>query len=192
MSLDAAREYLDVRLRRLMLLPHAEFHEDDRCGILAYFDRRAADVSDDDLIDVPVHGDITPSNIVMAPDRVTVLDFAMTGRGSKYLDIARLYTQLGFYTAKPQYRPSVINRLQLAALSGFDARLQPDHPLFEICTLQHVVCHFLSHARQPGRFLRSLYSRHQCRLHRRWLRDRSRSTGTPARAAVSVAARQPR
>ena len=191
MSLDDTRTYLDVRLRRLTQLSRAKFHEDDRRRVLAYFDRRAADVSIEDLVDVPVHGDITPSNIVIAPDRVTVLDFAMTGRGSKYLDIARLHTQLEFYTAKPQYRPNVIRRLQLAALAGFDAQLSPHHPLFEICTLQHVVCHFLSHARQPGRFPRSLYSRHQCRLHRRWLRDKSRTPGAPARAMRSQAARLP-
>ena len=128
-----------------------------------------------DLVDVPVHGDIVLPNIVVRlPDSGTVLDFGMTARGSEVLDVARLCTQLEFYTAKPQYRPQVMARLQRSVFAGFDAGLRADNPLFEICTVQHVVCHLLSHVRQPGPFPASLYARHQCRHHRRWLRERAR------------------
>jgi len=183
-SLDATREYIDVRLRKLISIPRAAVSETDRQEVLTYFDRRAAEVSSTDLVDVAVHGDIVPSNIVIAPDCVTVLDFGMTDRGSKYLDIARLYTQLEFYTAKPQYRPQVIARLQRAALGGFDPSLRSDNPLFEICAVQHVVCHLLSQARQPGSFPVSVYSAHQCRRHRRWLRERGRTPRTHSVAAT--------
>ena len=178
MSLDATREYIDVRLQRLTRLRRAGFGEEDRRAVLAHYDRCAAEAPSAELVDVPVHGDIVPSNIVVAPDSVTVLDFGMTARGSKYLDIARLYTQLEFHTAKPQYRPHVIARLQRAALTGFAPELRPDNPLFEICAVQHVVCHLLSQARQPGPFPVSVYSAHQCRRHRRWLRERTRETST--------------
>lgn len=184
-SLSAMREYIDTRLQRLVRLPRAGFGERDRAAVLAYIDRRAADVPAEDLDTVPVHGDITPSNILVTPDRVTVLDFAMASHGSRYFDIARLYTQLDFYTAKPQFRADVVARLQRAALGGFDGHLAPDNPLFDICAVQHVVCHLLSHSRQPGRFPVSLYSRYQCRLHRRWLRQRIRQ-GRP-RGAVPEA-----
>jgi hypothetical protein len=177
LDLDATREYIDIRLKRLVDLAGAGFEEADRRAVLAYFDARAAHVQSIDRLAVPVHGDITPSNIIVQSQSVTVLDFAMTARGSKYLDLARLYSQLEFYTAKPQYRPHVIARLQRALLSGFDPSLLTDNPLFELCALQHVVCHFLSHARRPGTFPISLYSRHLCRLHRRWLVERSRSVG---------------
>ena len=175
-SLDDAREYLDVRLKRLLAIPRAGFDEARRRELLDYFDRRAAEVARDELAAVPVHGDITPSNIIVSPEHITVLDFAMIGSGSRCFDVTRLYTQLDFYTAKPQYRPHVIAELQRALLAGFDERLRPGHPLFDIYTVQHVVCHFLSHARQPGRFPASVYSRHQCHLHRRWLRAKARTT----------------
>ena len=175
MDLGATREYIDVRLKKLVALPRASFSEADRRTVLGYFDRRAREVAPADLVDVPVHGDITPSNIMATADRVTVLDFGMAARGSRYLDIARLYSQLEFYTAKPQYRPAVIGRLQRAALEGFDPSLRADHPLFEICVVQHVVCHLLSHSRRPGPFPASVYSSHQCRRHRRWLRERAQT-----------------
>jgi hypothetical protein len=183
LSLPAIREYIDVRLQRLVATAGAGFDKTDRRTVLAYFDRRAARVPASDLLEVPVHGDVTPSNIVVDTHSVTVLDFAMTARGSRYLDVARLYSQLEFYTAKPQYRSHVVSRLQSALLSGFEPTLLSSNPLFEICVLQHVVCHFLSHARQPGRFPISLYSRHLCRLHRRWLRERCPDPATNPLAA---------
>ena len=176
MDLDATREYIDRRLVKLAGLPRAAFSEADRQEVLAHFDRLAARVPASDLVDVPVHGDIVPSNAVVAHDCVTVLDFGMTARGSKYLDIARLYTQLDFYRAKPQYRGAVITRLQAAALAGFAPGLRADDPLFEICAMQHVVCHLLSHVRQPGPFPVSVYSGHLVRRHRRWLRERGRES----------------
>ena len=186
LDLDATREYIDIRLKRLVGIAGARFGEGDRSAVLAYFDARAAEIPLVDRTEVPVHGDITPSNIIVASHAVTILDFAMTARGSRYLDLARLYSQLEFYTAKPQYRPNVIARLQRALLSGYEPSLTPDDPLFEIGALQHVVCHFLSHARNPGAFPKSLYSRHLCRLHRRWLVARGRAPGNHRLAVVAT------
>jgi hypothetical protein len=183
-SLDDVRAYIDVRLRKLTALSWAGFNQQDRREILAYIDERAAAVADHDLVAAPVHGDIVPSNVIAGTNAITVLDFGMTGMGAKYLDVARIFTQLDFYGAKPQFRPQVIRRLQQAVLEGFDPTLSASHPLFDICAVQHVVCHYLSHARQPGRFPASLYSAHLRRRHRGWLRERAR-TGTAA-VAVSV------
>ena len=186
-SLDGIRKYIDIRLQRLTTLQKASFSEAHRREMLAYFDRRAAEVASEDLVEVPVHGDIVPSNIIVAPTSVTVLDFGMTSRGSKYLDIARLYTQLDFYAAKPQYRREVIGRLQAAALASFDPGLSVGDPLFEICAVQHVICHLLSHTRQPGPFPSSVYSRHLRRRHRRWLLQRARSVATRSTTSQVVA-----
>jgi hypothetical protein len=188
LDLDAIREYVDTRLTKLVNLPRASFGRTDRLEILSHFDRCAADVRPSDLVEVPVHGDIVPSNVVVAPECITVLDFGMTARGSRYLDISRLYTQLQFYTAKPQYRPAVITSLQQAALYAFDPGLRADHPLFEICAIQHVICHLLSHARTPGPFPASLYSRHQCRRHRRWLRARTQTAAVGGASSGEAAA----
>ena len=183
-SLDASRDYIDARLQKLTALPRAAFSQDDRRDVVALFDRSAAAVGNNDLTEVAVHGDIVPSNVMADADRVTVLDFGMTARGSRYLDIARLYTQLEFYAAKPQYRPETIARLQASALEGFEAGLRADNPLFEIAAVQHVVCHLLSHVRQPGSFPASLYSAHQCRRHRRWLQVRARASAAAAHAGA--------
>jgi hypothetical protein len=186
-DLDATRLYLDIRLQKLVALPRASFDAADRRDVLEYFDRLAETVDPADADEVAVHGDIVPSNVIAAEDRVTVLDFGMTATGSRYLDVARLYTQLEFYRAKPRYRPKVMSGLQSATLEAFQPGLRPDHPLFAICALQHVVCHFLSHARQPGRFPASIYSAHLRRRHRRWMDDRMRASSaasTPAAAPV--------
>ncbi len=187
LNLDASRDYIDTRLQKLTALPRAAFSQDDRGRVLALFDRSAAAVASSDLTEVAVHGDIVPSNVMIDPGCVTVLDFGMTARGSRYLDIARLYTQLEFYAAKPQYRPETIARLQAAALEGFEPGLRADNPLFEIAAVQHVVCHLLSHVRQPGGFPASLYSAHQCRRHRRWLQARARASAATAPGAQAGA-----
>jgi hypothetical protein len=174
-------------LEKLTKLPRARFGQTDRHEVLTHFDLRAAEVPSADLVDVPVHGDIVPSNIVVAPDSITVLDFGMTSRGSRYLDVARLYTQLDFYTAKPQYRPSTMARLQQVVIDGFEPGLRPDNPLFEICAIQHVVCHLLSHVRSPGSFPSSVYSNHQCRRHRHWLRAKARGAKQAAESFMGNA-----
>jgi hypothetical protein len=180
------REYIDTRLVKLTGLPHASFGQAERAAVLAQFDRHAADLTPSELRRVAAHGDMTPSNVLVAGDRLTVLDFAKADHDGRYLDVARLYTQLEFFTTKPQYRKSVFARLQQALLLGYDATLSADNPLFQIYAAQHVVCHYLSHARQPGRFPISLYSQHQCRHHRRWLR--TWSTDRRAVPAVAVSA----
>jgi aminoglycoside phosphotransferase (APT) family kinase protein len=175
LDLDDVRAYIDARLRKLTALARAGFSQQDRREILAYVDKRAAAVADHDLVALPVHGDIVPSNVIVSATAITVLDFGMNAMGARYLDVARMFTQLDFYGAKPQFRPGVIEKLQHAVLRGFDPTLGVNHPLFEICAIQHVVCHYLSHARHPGRFPESLYSAHLRRRHRGWLRRRART-----------------
>jgi hypothetical protein len=182
LDLQAVRQYIDTRLEKLVALPRASFTQTDRSQVLDRFDRTAAAVSAAGERQVPVHGDIVPSNVIVGKKNVTVLDFGMTATGSRYLDLARLYTQLDFYRAKPQYRPNVIAHLQKEALEAFQPGLRADEPMFEMCAMQHVVCHFLSHARNPGGFPSSIYSAHLCRRHRRWLLGRAR----PFRSVVAV------
>ena len=182
----AIRDYIDARLVKLTGLPQASFGQAERAAVLEQFDRHAADLTASDLRRVAVHGDMTPSNVLVADDRITVLDFAKADHDGRYLDVARLFTQLEFFTTKPQYRKGVFARLQQALLVGYDATLSANNPLFQIYAAQHVACHFLSHAREPGRFPASLYREHQCRHHRRWLRDWSADRGAVDAATASV------
>jgi hypothetical protein len=170
-SLDEMRAYIDVRLRRLMATrpPVLAAHGRDR--VLRYFDETATDVAAADLRMVLTHADLAPSNVLVSQQGVTVIDFATVAPGSVFMDVARLYTQLEFLTAKPKFRPATVQRLQYRLLEGFDHTLRSDRPLFRLFSLQHLLCHMSSIARNPAPPLSRLYNRHQLRLRQRWLQS---------------------
>lgn len=172
-TLEAMREYLDVRLRRLVANPKAAFSQSDRTAVLAHFDATCRNVADDDLAEVLVHGDLAPSNILVNKEEIIVIDFAMATTGGLYMDVARLYTQLDFLKAKPKFRPHVIERLQTALLDGFDPALRPTHPLFRLFELQHVICHTANLSLNPAPPMARLFNLYQLQRHRRWLRRRA-------------------
>ena len=168
-SLTGMRTYIDARLCRLTGLPRAKFPHAWRAGVLEYFDRRAADVTGDDLSEVAVHADIAPGNVLLDGDRVTVIDFAMATTGGRFHDVARLYTQLEFLTYKPQFRRPVVTTLQSALLEGFQPGVSPSHPLFELFLVQHTICHLANLSSHPGSGPSRVYNWYQCRQHRRTL-----------------------
>jgi Ser/Thr protein kinase RdoA (MazF antagonist) len=163
------REYIDVRLRRLLVTRRPVLSDRDRTRLLAYFDRTAALVGAADLTEVLTHGDLAPSNVLIDGPCVTVIDFAMTTPGGVFMDVARLYTQLEFLLAKPKFRPTAVRSLQRALLDGFDPNLRPDRPLFRLFLLQHLLCHMSNLARNPSPVLSHLYNHHQLRLRQQWL-----------------------
>jgi hypothetical protein len=168
-SLDEMREYIDVRLRRLLVARIPVFDGEGRNRVLRDFDRIAATVDPGDLRQVLTHGDLAPSNVLVTRHGITVIDFAMVTPGGLFMDIARLYTQLEFLMAKPKFRPAVIRELQHRLLGGFDLQLQPERPLFRLFLLQHLLCHMSNLARNPAPPFARLYNRHQLRLHQQWL-----------------------
>jgi aminoglycoside phosphotransferase (APT) family kinase protein len=168
-SLDDMRAYIDVRLRRLLAAQPPRVDDLGRERTLRYFDRTAALVDTGDLREVLTHSDLAPSNILVNGKDVTVIDFAMVTPGSVFMDVARLYTQLEFLTAKPKFRPAVVQELQRRLLDGFDPALRPERPLFRLFLLQHLLCHMSNLARNPAPALARLYNRHQLRLRQRWL-----------------------
>jgi aminoglycoside phosphotransferase (APT) family kinase protein len=169
-SLSDLRQYIDVRLERMVLEPHAMWTAADRRRTLLHIDRLAATVPDVDLTEVIVHADLAPGNIIVGHARVVVLDFAMTRRGNRMHDITRLFTQLEMLAAKPQFRGAVIARLQSALVKGFDARLTDKHPLFRLLLLLHRVNHLNTLAVRRERLAAHVYSAHLRRRHLRWLR----------------------
>lgn len=168
-ALNDMREYMDVRLRRLLATDPPALDVKGRERVLGYFDRTAARVEVEDLREVLTHGDLAPSNVLIDGPEVTVIDFAMVTPGGVFMDVARLYTQLEFLTAKPKFRPAVVRELQRSLLHGFDPTLRPDRPLFRLFLLQHLLCHMSNIARNPAPPLARLYNRHQLRLRQRWL-----------------------
>ena len=171
LSMGDMREYLDVRLRRLRGLRRPVITEDEREAVLRHFDSAAAGVPGSELFEVLAHADLAPSNVLVDGERVAVIDFAMTTRGGVYLDVARLYTQLEFLTAKPHFTQRVVAAMQRALLDGFESGLSLERPLFRLFVIQHLLCHMSSLARNPAPPVTSLYNSYQLRRHRRWLRD---------------------
>jgi hypothetical protein len=137
-SLDAQREYIDVRLRKLA---GDALTEEDRQDALRKYDTIAADVDASDLALVAIHADLTPTNILVAPDgRVTIVDFAMAKTGARYHDVAHLYLHLERLPSRVPLWVARADVLQGALLRGVSPTLSPSHPLFALMLLQHVVC----------------------------------------------------
>jgi tRNA A-37 threonylcarbamoyl transferase component Bud32 len=168
-SLDQLRSYVDHRLARLTALPTASFGPADRRDVLAYIDRIGADADPSDLQDVAIHGDLALGNILVSPDAVTVLDFAMAGTGSRLHDLTRLFVQVELMTLKPQIRAARLNEANLALLRAFDASLTPRAPMFRLLLMLHRVNHFLTLSTSPGTFPASVYNWRVRRYHRAWI-----------------------
>lgn len=163
LSLDAQREYLDVRLRALA---GDVLTQDDRQSVLRHYDDIAARIQTEDLGLVAIHADLTPTNILVASDgRVTILDFAMAKTGARYHDVAHLYLHL---ERLPGRLPLVTERaadLQAALLRGVSPTLSASHPLFALMLLQHVVCVMAQLAQRDVGLLQPAY---RALLRRRW------------------------
>jgi hypothetical protein len=169
-SLDGMRDYLDVRLVRLVR--HGGLSAHERCGILRFFDRRCADVEEGDLQEVVIHGDLSPSNVMITGTNVTVLDFEMWRTGSVFHDLSRICHQIELRKLKPWFKPSALDRLLEATLAGFDPALRPDRPLFELLTLQHVINKLTKLTTEHVGRLSGAYSWYVSQCLRRWLRPR--------------------
>jgi hypothetical protein len=171
-SVAELTEYVDIRLHKLVNSSRARFADADRRAVLAYMTALGAEVPREHLVKVAVHGDFAPGNVLADGGRVAALDFFRSTQGSKYQDLARMFTQLDLLKAKPQYRPAVIDRLQLAMLRRYDPALRPDDPLFELLVLMHTINHFAGLAVRPAPMLSRIYNRYLRHRHRRWLQAR--------------------
>lgn len=172
LSLDGQREYVDVRLRKLA---RGILTEDERQRALQRYDTIAARINTADLGLVAIHADLSPTNILIAPDgRVTILDFAMAKTGSRYHDVAHLYVHLERLPSRVPLRAERAEILQVALLRGISPALSASHPLFALMLLQHVVCIMAQLAqRNVGPFGPA----YRALLRRRW-RDSLQSLGT--------------
>ena len=166
-SLPDLREYVDVRLRRLV--ERGVWTAAQRQGVLGHLMALESDVSRDELQEVLVHADLAPGNILVSPGRITVIDLAMVQRGTALHDISRLYLQLDALRAKPQFRPAMVTRLQTALLRGFDPALTAERPLFRFLVMLHRINHLGTLSLKRERFPGSLHSRRVLRVHRAWI-----------------------
>jgi hypothetical protein len=182
LSLDDVRDYVDVRLRRLVAAGHW-ITERLRRDLLDHFERVGATVPGEQLVQVPIHADFALGNILVSGNRIVVLDFAMAKRGSVLHDLSRLYVQLELLTTKPQFRPATVAVLRRGVMTGFGGGVSESDPLFRLLTLMHRVNHFatLSNAREP--LHARLFSHRVRQRHRRWIEAELRQ-GAPRSATV--------
>jgi hypothetical protein len=150
LRLDERREYLDVRLRRLIAA--GVLTEADSAVVLARFDALASSVDPASFPLVAIHADLNPSNILVTPQGgVTILDFAMAKNGARVHDLSHLYMHLEFLRWRPRLKSSIVDEVQAALLRGFDPESSASDPLFQLMLLQHLVCHVALLAERPNR-----------------------------------------
>jgi tRNA A-37 threonylcarbamoyl transferase component Bud32 len=176
-AVDSLREYVDVRLKRLVQHPVSGFTDATRATVLAHLDALGRAVAEPDLRRVAVHADMSLGNVLVSPGRVVVLDFAMATRGTYLHDLARVFVHLDTLGVKPQFGRAAIRRLQMALLRGFDPALTPDHPLFRLLVLMHRINHFTTLCVRPAPFKSRLYNRILRQHHRRLLATELAASG---------------
>ncbi len=165
LSLAEYCDYIDIRLRRLVAHRAFPFTDADRQVVLDGIAHQWARIPELALRRVLVHADLAPGNVLVRPDGVAVIDFAMSSTGSRLHDITHLFLQLDLLRAKPVFRPATVSALQQALLEAFDPGLTPSDPLFQLMLLQHVVCHASGLLHRPAGWLSRLYNRWVVRRH---------------------------
>jgi hypothetical protein len=166
LSLDDRREYLDVRLRKL--IDAGVLAESDRADALRRFDELAPAVAEPHQPLVAIHADLCPSNILVdATGAVTILDFAMAKTGPRFHDVSHLYMHLEFLRWRPRLRSATVNDAQSALMRGYEDASATTDPLFLLMLLQHVVCHVAMLAERPSGPLDPAY---RWFVRRRWVK----------------------
>ena len=170
LTIDKLHEYIDSRLERLVRRKNVRFAATDRAAVLAALDARIARVVPGDRRTVRIHGDMALGNILAEGSTITLLDLAMTGIGTRYHDVTQIHMQLELLRFKPQFRRSVVTRLQQSLLTDFGGESVGRDPLFQVMQAIHTATHCLSLAEQHGSLPERMYNRRIIRRHLRWLR----------------------
>jgi hypothetical protein len=170
-SVRELRDYIDIRLERLVRYSAARFTTSDRDSVLRYIERVGATLPAGALRLVQAHCDMSLGNILVSPQRVVVLDFAMAQPATWLYDVTKVYFQVGLMAAKPQFRSGPVRLLQAALLRGFDSSLDAGHSLFRLVMLQHRINHLSALYVSPGAGITALYNGALRRQHHRWLAD---------------------
>jgi hypothetical protein len=172
----ALRDYVDIRLQRLVMHSGGGVGAATARRILEHIDDLGTGLSSDALREVPIHADFAPGNILVDGTRIVVLDLAMMRRGVRVHDLARLWMQLDLLTAKPMFRATTIRTLQKELLRAFESDLTADDPLFRLASILHRVNHLSTLLLRRERFGARIYNTRLIRMHRRWLDQELAST----------------
>jgi aminoglycoside phosphotransferase (APT) family kinase protein len=168
-TVESFREYIDIRLQRLVGHPTAAFTSDDRLRVLDTIERLDGTIQPEDLREVTIHADLSLGNVLVSGERIVVLDFAMAAHGTSLHDLTRLCLQIELLAIKPHISTRTVRAVQQALLAGFDPALTSERPLFRLLTLLHRVNHLASVSVNPAHGPEALYNALVRRQHRRWI-----------------------
>jgi hypothetical protein len=158
-TIESIRDYIDVRLERLVRHRARDFAEADRIRILEHIDRLGSQVPAADLKAVCIHADLALGNVLVSGSRIVVLDFEMANSGTSLHDVTRVFLQLELLAVKPQVREAVVTSLQRGLLNGFDPAVTPQHPLFRLLLLLHRINNVGTLSLSHRSFPENLYNR---------------------------------
>lgn len=183
LSASDVRDYVDVRLRRLVSSGRSPITAPVRLQILRHIDALATQVPPGEWRSVMKHADLAPGNVLVTAQGVAVLDFAMASRGTYLHDLTRLSLQIDLLRGKPQFRRRAVARVRMALHSGFDSTVTESQPLFRLLTLLHRINHLGSLTLGSTRGLARLYGWRLRRIHERAIR---REVATPLPGASAL------
>ena len=161
-----------LRTRVETLLRHAkQLSVNERRRALRRYDGLAGLVPAHDLRAVPLHGDFSLENIVARNDRVTVLDFDVSGgtTGTWLHDVAYLYAGLARHAAKPWVSRRELEGVKRALLRGLDPRLSAERPLFQLMLLLHAAAGHVDAVAWERNVLQKVWNQVLWRPTRAWL-----------------------
>ncbi len=155
-------EYVDVRLKILCQSSHMD--EVMRLKVLDFLEKKLSLSASEIKENCSVHGDFSLSNILVAPDQMTVLDFAMYRKGPRQFDPAYFYQHLEGFLTNPLFQEKTIALLQDAFLEGYQKHFDKRDPLFVAYHLRNAVNHLVDLSRTAQlSFIKKLYQKRQYR-----------------------------
>ena len=123
-----------------------------------------------ELVEVPIHGELNPANIIVDPGRLTVLECTSGRRGLSLHDLASVYMHVGLFGSDHRYSTALIREVQKKLLHTFDDTLDPQRPALRVALLVNVVNHYVLLAARHTPSVAKLSDWRMMRRHRSWLR----------------------
>jgi hypothetical protein len=163
-------EYIDARLRRLVANPMSGFTAADRLRALLVTAWLIGRLQPHELVEVPIHGELSPAKIALDDRQLTVLDCTSGRRGLALHDLASVYMHVGLHGADHRYSAALIRDVQRRFLQAFDPALDVQRPAFRVALLINVVNHYALLAAQRASSVAALSDWKVMRRHRSWLR----------------------
>lgn len=152
-------------------LAKCSYTDAERTALRRHLDLRCAEVEAQKLLQVNVHGDLCPPNIIVDGLKVTVLDFANVTTGSDCYDIVNLYIHINTAPIKPFMLFGTVADFREALFNGFGRKLDIREPLFELTLFQHILEYRASLELQEISNVGKLYSRYIWKEYVNWIHE---------------------